>query len=134
MNRDLKNNIENNVSVAPQVATADVDGTGVDLQDYDSVAVLVTTGAITGAAGDAVVTLEESDDDITYTAVSSDDIIGTTENLVANSASRFGYRGTKRYIRAAFALGGETNVAICADIVGGDLKRDPIDLTFPSVD
>lgn len=126
INRDLVNNIEEVESIRPQVATGGVNGEGVDLRDCDSVAIAVTIGAITGAAGDAAVTLEESDDNASFTDVADADILGTEPTaLAANTSYRFGYRGTKRYVRAVFALGGETNVAVAAMAIKGDLYREP---------
>jgi len=113
-------------SIRPQVATAGVDGEEIDLRGADSVLFAVSIGAITGSAGDATVTLEESDESGTgFTAVAASDILGSTPTLAADTAYQFGYIGGKRYVRAVFALGGETNVAVAAIGVRGHLHREP---------
>ena len=133
MNRDLISCIAQAESVRPQVASGNVNGEGVDLQGADSASVLVTIGAITGAAGDAQVTLEESDQlGSGYAAVAAADILGTEPTLAADSTYRFGYSGSKRYIRAVFSLGGETNVAVSAMIVKGHLSQKPEGSNYPS--
>jgi len=123
MYRDINANLDANESIRPAVMTADTDGQGVDLRGADSAIVVVTVGAITGAAGDATVTLEESDDNSTFTDVADADILGTEPTLAANTAYQFGYRGTSRYVRATFTVGGETNVAASAMVVRGNLAR-----------
>lgn len=126
MYRDMNSNLDVNESIRPQVATGAVDGQGVDLRGADSATIGVSIGAITGTAGDAAVTLEESDDGTTYTDVADADIIGSEPTaLAANTAYQFGYIGEKRYVRATFALGGETNVAVAAMITRGNLHLAP---------
>lgn len=133
MNRDLINCIDEAESIRPQVATGAVNGEGVDLRGAESVAVVVSIGAITGSSGDAAVTLEESDDNSTFTDVADADIIGTEPTALAqNTTYRFGYKGSKRYVRAVFALGGETDVAVAAMAVKGHLARKPEDASYSS--
>lgn len=126
MNRDLTNNIDVAESIRPQVATAGVNGETVDLRGCDSVAFAVSVGAITGSGGDATVTLEESADGSTgWTAVDSDDILGTEPTLAADTAYQFGYIGGERYVRAVFGLGTETNVAVSVTAAKGHLDNAP---------
>lgn len=126
MYRDMNSNLDVNESIRPQVATADVDGEGVDLRGADSAVVAISIGAITGAGTTSSVTLEESDDNSSFTDVADADILGTEPaTLAASTAYQFGYRGTKRYVRAVFGLGGATNVAVAATIVRGTLHRAP---------
>src|SRR6056297_1190871 len=91
-------------SIRPQVATAGVNGQTVDMRGADSVLIAVSVGAISGSSGDATVTLEESDDDSTWTDVADADILGTEPALAADTAYQFGYSGDSRYVRAVFAL------------------------------
>lgn len=124
--RDLTSNIAVNESIRPQIASGAVNGEEADLQGYDSCLVAVSIGAITGAAGDATVTLEESDTSGSgFTAVADADILGTEPTLAANTAYQFGYIGSKQYVRAVFALGGETNVAVSATIQAGHPAHTP---------
>lgn len=131
--RDLSNNVIEAESIRPQVATGAVNGEEVDLRGADSATVVVSIGAITGAAGDATVTLEESDTSGSgYTAVAAADIIGSTATLAANTSYKFGYSGSSRYVRAVFALGGETNVAVSAMVIKGHLSNAPDGASFSS--
>lgn len=127
MYRDSNSNKAVEESIRPQVATGDVNGESVDLQGSDSALIAISVGAITGAAGDAAVTLEESDQAGSgFTAVAAADILGDPATaLAADTPAQFGYSGARRYIRAAFALGGETNVAIAVAIIRGHLHRAP---------
>lgn len=102
----------NDVSVAQSISaaaakTATVTGSSVDLRGYNSARVEFLTGVITD--GSWLPSLEESDDDSTFTAVSSDDILGTLSAITAVSPEAAQqqscrYRGTKRYIRAKYTL------------------------------
>ena len=120
-------------SIRPQVATAGVNGQTVDLKGADSVLFAVSIGAITGGAGDATVTLEESVDDSAFTDVADADILGTEPTLAASTAYQFGYIGTKQYVRAVFAKGTETNVAVAVIGVRGYLHREPEGFSVESV-
>src|SRR4051812_22923395 len=82
-----------------------VNGTGVDTAGtgnfFRSAMLLVVSGAVTD--GTHTVTLQESDDNSTFTAVGSGDLQGsltavTTAN--ANTVQRLSYLGSKRYLRA----------------------------------
>jgi len=125
MLRDLTNNVTVAESLRPAARTAATsNGEGVFLQGYDSAVVAVTIGALSGTAGDSVVTLEESDDNSTFTAVAAADILGATPAaLAANTAYQFGYRGSKPYIRAVWTKGGETSVTASAVVVLGHPHR-----------
>ncbi len=121
--RDIYNQVKEFVSLLPLIRTVDANGTGVDTRGYNGGPVVMF---IIGAPGDTLsgsikiqARLEESDDDVTYTAVAADDILdGTqTNGIGAGSNGEFGhvqdvsagnngsqvitcgYRGTKRYIR-----------------------------------
>lgn len=127
MYRDLNSCIDVQESIRPQVASAGVDGETVDLRGADSAVIAVSIGAITGTAGDATVTLEESSDGTTFTDVADADILGTEPTLSANTAYQFGYIGEERYVRAVIDIGGETNVAVSATIGRGHLHKAPSD-------
>ena len=80
--QDLKNNIGVVQSLAPAARDADANGTGVDLQGFESATVVIDMGAegITLSTTNKIeIELEHSDDDSTYTDVtSSADVIGAT--------------------------------------------------------
>ena len=76
--KDLTNSISPAVSLAAAVRSAAANGTGVDLQGYESATVLVDVGAEGDTLSSSVhfeISLEESDDDSTYTDVAQADII-----------------------------------------------------------
>jgi hypothetical protein len=127
MYRDLNSNVDVQESIRPQTADGAVDGETVDLRGADSAIVAVSVGAITGTAGDATVTLEESADGTTWSDVADADILGDEPTLAANTAYQFGYIGGERYIRATFALGNETDVAVSATVIRGHLHKAPSD-------
>jgi len=131
--RDFTSQSEVVESIRAQNATGGVNGETVDMRGADSVLFAVTVGAINGSSGDAAVTLEESDDDSNWSAVSDDEIIGSEpEALSADTAYQFGYIGGSRYVRAVFALGGETDVDVAALAVRGHLHREPVGQTVDS--
>jgi len=101
MTRDLYNNLKVAVSVlpvAPGVTT--VEGTGIDTQGFDEGVIVLS------ADGDVVGTwsLEESDNNSAFTAVSATDTIGTNGGAIADGA-KLGYIGNKRYIRPSIVVG-----------------------------
>ena len=123
--KDLSNNIVPVVSLAAATRTAAANGTGVDLQGYESATVLVDVGAEGDTLSGSVyfeVSLEESDDDSTYTDVAQASITdGTiaaggiflkldgTANGNPDSAGgifRVEYIGNSRYIRVVLAKTG----------------------------
>lgn len=134
-NRDFQNNIEGNVSISPAVITASANGTGVDCQNADAVAIIVNTGTYTD--GSHVITLEESDDDATYTDVADTDILGTEPTIDAvgdaDSVFKFGYIGNKRYVRAVTTVAGATSgAAYGVTVVEHKLARTPADFSVTS--
>lgn len=90
-----------------------VNGTGVDMAGtgnfFRTAMLLVISGAVTD--GTHTVTLQESDDNTTFTAVGAGDLQGaltavTTAN--ANTVQRQSYVGSKRYLRASVTTSGAT--------------------------
>lgn len=132
--RDLANNVKAVQSITPVTATNSGDGAGVDLKGFESATIVVSTGI----EGDTLSNtkkidfkLQESDDDTTYTAVSSG-IIDASANAdgifltLASNASTpqitvVGYVGGKRYVRVVGTLTGtHTNgTPISATVVKG---------------
>lgn len=134
--RDLTSNVDGEPSLAPAVHTASANGATVDLRGSDSAVVVVHTGAYTD--GSHVITLEESDDDSTWTDVADADIQGTEPTVDAagdaDSVFQFGYIGEKRYVRVITTASGTTSgAAYGASVVRGHLHRAPDDLSFESV-
>lgn len=122
---DLSNSISPVVSLAAAVRTAAANGTGVDLQGYESATVLVDVGAEGDTLSSSVhfeVSLEESDDNSTFTDVAQAGIVDGTIAAggiflkldgtaggnpdTAGGIFRVGYVGGKRYIRVVLAKTG----------------------------
>ncbi len=121
---DLKSNADVAQSLVPATRNTDTNGSGVDLRGYEAAMVVFDTGAITD--GTHTPTLEESDDDATYTTVAAADLQGAFANLSANSVQRVGYIGGNRYIRAQCNSSGTTGAAYSATIVRGRPHAAPL--------
>lgn len=146
--RDLSNNIVPANSIINAVKTAAANGTGVDLQGYESAMIVVSVGA----EGDTLaanlnfqVSLEHSDDNSTYTDCVQAEIIdgtiaadgvflildgtGTAGSSDGNPDSVggtwwIGYVGGKRYIRVVIAKTGthSTGTPISALVLKGNAR------------
>ncbi len=126
--RDLVHNIKAVIAAAPATRAASFDGPPIDLLGFDAAALVVSTGAITGA-GDMSVKLQESDTDTAgdFTDVPEERMQGSIEgSLVANSTVKVGYRGFKRYVRAVLTLNGGTSVTVSATFVLGRAAYRPV--------
>ena len=117
--QDLANNIKLMQSLAPAVRDADANGTGVDIQGYENVAIVVDSGieGITLSGTNKIeFELEHSDDDSTYVDASSADVNGTLganglfltldDNAESPQISEIEYLGTKRYVRVVANFSG----------------------------
>ena len=138
--RDISNRTKSVATQVPAVVTADANGTGVDLQGFESAMVIVNTGAEGDTLSSSVkfdFILEDSDDDSTYSAVTSStsvtegsvDSSGIFLTLDANGEtpqiSQIGYIGGKRYIRCKIdATGTHSNGAPMGVVV---VLGNPID-------
>ena len=133
------------VSLLPPLARpASANSASVDLQNYDSVEFVINVGA----AGDTYsgtnrteATLQESDDNSTWTAVADSDMqrvvtggqaTGTFMLLNANSGAgllyRTAYTGNKRYVRVALTNYGTTTNGTPMDVIAllGRPKNAPV--------
>jgi len=142
MARDISNRTVAVATQVPAVVTSDANGTGVDLQGFESAMVVVNTGAEGDTLSGSVkfdFILEDSDDDSTYTAVTSStsvtegsvDSSGIFLTLDANGEtpqiSQIGYIGGKRYIRCKIdATGTHSNGTPIGVVV---VKGNPVDST-----
>ena len=148
--KDLSNNINPAVSIINAVKTAAGNGTGVDLQGYESATVLVDVGAEGDTLSGSVyfeVSLEHSDDNSTYSDCAQAAIIdgtiaaggiflkldGTTggDPDTAGGIFRIGYVGGKRYVRVVLAKTGthSNGTPLGAMIVRGH-ARNSVDNAF----
>jgi hypothetical protein len=116
---DLTNNVGPVLSLAPKGRTGSETGSYADLRDFSGATVIVMSG--TYSNGTHSISLEESADASTWTAVQSSDIIGTPPTIDgsedANSVWRFGYNGSKRYIRVKTTVSGATIGAYYAAVI-----------------
>jgi hypothetical protein len=116
--KDLSNELEIAVSLAPTSRTADTDGTGVDLQGFEGAVIEFQVGAegVTLSGTDKItLEIEESDDNVTFTDVAAADLVGEEsagvvktldDNAEAPANYSAGYIGSKRYIRGVLNYAG----------------------------
>ena len=124
--KDLANNVNVTQSIAPAALASDTNGTGVDLQGYESATVLLDVGVegITLSTTNKVeFLLEESSDNSTFTAVTSATSVtnGTVSatgifftadgNADIPAVSVIGYVGGSRYIRVVADFSGTHGTA-----------------------
>ena len=123
--RDISNKTVAVATQVPAVVTADADGTTVDLKGFQSAMVVVNSGIEGDTLSGSVkfdFILEESDDDSSWSAVTSSTSVtegsvdgsGIFLTLDANGEtpqiSQIGYIGGKRYIRCKIdATGSHSN-------------------------
>ena len=145
--RDLISHIGNVLAIGPVVATADVTSSAIDLKGFDSavVDILVGVGGITFTTTNKVeFLLTHSKDDVTYTAVTADDVrlgagadatVGTggivrslTAAHAAASAVKVGYIGPNRYLKVTADFSGThaTGTPITVLVIKGNAQSEPV--------
>jgi len=110
---DVQNAFVNKVSIVPQVATATVTGTAVDVGAGDNPITLVfSVGAINDATTIAVTVTESATSGGTFTAISgaTASIAGTDDSTVQVVT----FRRTQPYLKAVATLAGATQSAAIA--------------------
>ena len=125
--RDIANNIGVVQAVVPAVLTATNTSAAIDLQGFDSAAVIINTGAIV-SSGNFTAKLQESDvSGSGYTDVAAADLVGTLPAvLLASSVVKQGYIGNRRYIRTVITLNSGTSIAASAVVVKGRAYSKPV--------
>ena len=124
--RDIVHNIAVVQSVAPADIAANTNGSGIDLLGFDSVAFVVTTGAITGS-GAFTLKLQESDTDSGYTDVAAAHYQAPVSgNLGANTAAKVGYRGFKRWVRPVLTKGSGTSIFASVIAIKSNAVERPV--------
>ncbi len=109
--RSVYDNIKVLFSLRPQAITANTNGTGVDTQGYNSAAVSLETGAVTGTTPTLDVAIQDSADNSVFAALSP--AVAFTQVTAANNSQilrldGLGLTGRRRYIRAVATVGGTT--------------------------
>lgn len=126
--RDLAHNIAAVQAVAPAVLAATNTSAAIDLQGFESAAVIINTGAIV-SAGDFTAKLQESDTTTggDFTDVVAANLVGSfPASLVADSVVKVGYVGSKRYLRTVITKNSGTSIAAGAVILKGDAHSRPV--------
>lgn len=126
--RDLAHNIAAVQAVAPAVLAATNTSAAIDLQGFESAAVIINTGAIV-SAGDFTAKLQESDTTTggDFTDVLAANLVGSfPASLVADSVVKVGYVGSKRYLRTVITKNSGTSIAAGAVILKGDAHSRPV--------
>lgn len=122
--RDLKSNLVEKITLPLAVYTGDqATPTGVDMLDGDGQCnVAVYLGTIHADTTGAV-TVEESTDNVTFTAVTLDGSATLTYTGTAdNTVLRATFQRTKRYVRTPLASGGATESAGVCVVVAQQKK------------
>lgn len=137
-NREMTSSTVPVVLIGAATLAADNTPAAVDLRGYDAATILLNVGigGITFSGSNKIeFVLTHSDDDSTYTNVTTADLTGTDattvtsgiiKSLVAAHAAaavyEFGYIGNKRYLKLLADFSGThgTGTPICATVVKGD--------------
>lgn len=126
--RDLVNNIGVVLALSPAPQAATIKGSAVDLLGFESVAIVVNTGAVAGS-GDYTAKLQESDTttDGDFADVAAGDLLGALPaTLTADGSFKQGYVGHKRYIRVVVTKNSGTSVAAGAVAIRGNAAQRPV--------
>lgn len=125
MRRDLDKDISVVTTIEPAAArTANTTGTGVDLAGYRSAVVVLHTGVFTD--GEFTPTVEESDDNSSFTTVAAGSLSGAFTAVGAStdqSIQEVGYLGTKRYIRLMMTESSASTGALFSAVV---IRGNPV--------
>lgn len=125
--RDLASNIGAVLALVPAVKTAAGEGPAIDTHGFNSVAIVVNTGAIAGD-GDFGLKLQESDQSGSGFTDADSAVVDSNApaTLEANAVYKLGYRGHKRYVRLAITKEGGTSIAAGAVAVLSDAQKRPV--------
>lgn len=139
--KDLHSHITIVSAIGNVVLAADNTPAAIDLQGYASAEVVLSIGigGITFSGTNKIeFKLTHSDDDTTYTDVTTADMLGVTvsasgiiKSLVAAHAAaavyRYGYKGGKRYLKLLADFSGThgTGTPIAANVIKGNGADNP---------
>ena len=119
INKDLHNQVSVGVAIAlTAVANGeDVVGAVIDRQGSEGLELIFQVGAYTD--GDVTPLIEESDDNVTYAAVTDANLTNTEASAVLSAAgvSNIGYVGFKRYVRATAVTAAGSTLSVGASFV-----------------
>ena len=124
--KDLHNLISVTTAIALTAVAdgEDVAGVAIDRQGSDGLEFIFQVGAYTD--GSVTPLIEESDDDVTYTAVADADLTNTEASaaLTAAGVSSIGYVGFKRYVRATAVTAASSTLSVGASYVKFGLRLE----------
>ena len=124
--KDLHNQISTGVAIALTAVSdgEDVAGVAIDRQGSDGLEIIFQVGAYTD--GSVTPLIEESDDDVTYTAVADADLTNTEASaaLTAAGVSSIGYVGWKRYLKATAVTAAGSTLSVGASFVKFGLRLE----------
>lgn len=126
--RDIASNIGVVLALSPAVQAATIKGNIIDAQGFESVAFVLTTGAIV-AAGNFTAKIQASDTttDGDFVDVPADLLVGVQPAaLVADSAVKQSYIGHKRYVRLVATKNSGTSIAAGAVAILGNARSRPV--------
>ncbi|WP_159941835.1 MULTISPECIES: hypothetical protein [unclassified Nocardiopsis] len=129
MRSDLNSSLSIAGTLPPAARTATANGTGADITDFRAVAALVHIGA--WVDGSHAFSLEESDDNTTFTAVDAGDLVGSlptvTDATEDDTVHALGYFGTARYLRVVVTVTGSpaTGLLSSASVIRGKSRTLP---------
>ena len=122
--KDLHNQISTGVAIAlTAVAGGEgVAGVAIDRQGSEGLEIIFQVGAYT--EGSVTPLIEESDDNVTYTAVADADLTNTEASaaLTAAGVSSIGYVGWKRYVKASAVTAAGSTLSVGASYVKFGLR------------
>lgn len=137
--KDLHNNVKVSVALntALTTATAQVAGSAIDRQGYESLEFVAQTGAVTATTKSISMKVQESATSTAsdFTDVAASDLLGTVADFsftvaagspIANKVRKIGYRGNKRYVRVVRAGAASTTGIVGASAVQGNPHIAPV--------
>lgn len=118
--RDYDSRSSISFSINPTVISTNttLDGSGVDISGKAAVNVIYFTGSATD--GTYTPTVQESDDDTTYTAVADANLVTSETAITASyNITQIGVQSYKKYIRARLV---STSVTTGVDVAGAMIE------------
>lgn len=111
---------------APAARTETANGIAIDLNDYDGPLVVLAASALgTGTTPTLAITLEDSDDNSTFGAVTEYTSVAVTDAAAVANKQVIDTSALKRYVRAVVTIGGDTPSFACAVLAFGVKKAMP---------
>ena len=124
INKDLHNQVSVGVAIALTAVAdgEDVVGAVIDRQGSEGLELIFQVGAYTD--GSVTPLIEDSDDNVTYTAVADANLTNTEASAALSAAgvSNIGYVGFKRYVRATAVTAAGSTLSVGASFVKFGLR------------